>query len=875
MNGLHVKALITGLITAVCLVLAGPAAAVQAPGAGDAEVLDSYQVAVERSNEIMMADPSGALALAQAAEGFLEAGDRVSQRQADLARAWWLQSEALARLGRSEESLARALRALEALGPGARADKLYADLLHAAGRATSRLGDYGDSLTYLQRAHEVYADIGETRSQAITLHSIASIYRNAHEYERAVGYYLDAEALYSGDPSIDLALANNLANAYREMGRFSDSLEQFRRARDIAETMGSPVLQVRILNNLAALYTQFDRHADAKLIVDGALAIAEEAGSSEWMRFLWGVRAMASYGQGDLDSAAVEIERTFDGVELAGTPYHFLDFHEAAANIYTARGDYRAAADHLRAFKRLDDEGRNIAASANTALLGAQFDFAAQELEIEQLRTERLQQNLVLSETRARQRLLAALGALAIALALVAIFAVRYRSALERRRMLAKALYTDAETGLPSRAHLVRRFAEAAGHRRTPHGVVALEIERFAHLRAAVGFETTAELVRRLADRLSDAAEGQQPTVIAPGMLGFLTPDADSGALETFAARLQEAANTTVRSGALEIDVIALAGAAIDEDGDRAIRHAALAIGEGRKTKHPVTLFQPGSASEASRNLALMSAMIAATRNGDMDLHYQPKLNLRTGVYDSAEALCRWTDPERGAIAPDQFIPAAEETGRIRDFTEWALERAVADQARFAEAGHDIVVAVNMSGALVGDAGFARRAADIVEPARGKVSFEITETAVIADPERAIANLEMWTEAGIELAIDDYGTGVSSLAYLKTLPARELKLDRSFIHQIATSGRDRLLVKSTIDLAHNLGMEITAEGVEDEEGLNVLRLLGCDMAQGFGLCRPVDHAATVAFLKKQAEANAQSNARQSSPAQTEQARRVR
>jgi EAL domain-containing protein (putative c-di-GMP-specific phosphodiesterase class I) len=180
-----------------------------------------------------------------------------------------------------------------------------------------------------------------------------------------------------------------------------------------------------------------------------------------------------------------------------------------------------------------------------------------------------------------------------------------------------------------------------------------------------------------------------------------------------------------------------------------------------------------------------------------------------------------------------------------------------------------------MSGALVGDAGFARRAADIVEPARGKVSFEITETAVIADPERAIANLEMWTEAGIELAIDDYGTGVSSLAYLKTLPARERKLDRSFIHQIATSGRDRLLVKSTIDLAHNLGMEITAEGVEDEEGLNVLRLLGCDMAQGFGLCRPVDHAATVAFLKKQAEANAQSNARQSSPAQTEQARRVR
>lgn len=845
-----IKALKTAL-TALTVVTALAPLSAEAVQSAETAPVSRYDAAVERARSLMMAEPAEALAQAEAAEALARQAGDAQGDSTMLARAWWLQSEALTRLGRPAEAQPRALQALDALGTAPRADKLYADILQSAGRSATQLSDHGEALTLLQRAHEVYAEIGDARSQAITLHSIAGIYMNAREYERAIGYYLDAETLYS-DTSIDLALANNLANAYGELGRFSDALEQYRRARDIAETMDSPLLQVRILNNLGALYTKFGRHADAKLIVDNALAIAEEAEAAEWMRFLWGVRAMASLGEGEVDAAAEEIARTFDGLDLTQTPYHFVDFHETAASIYEARGEYESAAAHLRAFKRLDDEGRNVAASANTALLGAQFDFAAQELEIEQLRAERLEQDLVLSETRARQRLLAALGALVVALAAVAVFAIRYRAAQERRRMLAKALYTDAETGLPSRAHLVRRFAEAAGARRKSHAVVAIEIERFAHLRAAVGFETTAELVRRLADRLSEVSEGEQPTVIAPGVLGFLYDQTDLSAVEAYAARLNAAANTAILAGALQIDVVTLAGAAVDEDGDRAIRHAALAIGEGRKTRRPVTLFEMGSAGEASRNLALMSGMIAATRNGDMDLHYQPKLNLRSGRYESAEALCRWTDPERGPIAPDQFIPAAEETGRIRDFTEWALQRAVADQAAFAAAGHDIKLAVNMSGALVGDPDFARLAADLVEQAKGKVSFELTETAVIADPERAIANLQMWTEAGIDLAIDDYGTGVSSLAYLKMMPARELKLDRSFIRNIAASGRDRLLVKSTIDLAHNLGMEITAEGVEDEEGLNVLTLLGCDWAQGYGLRRPDTRAAITDFLAEHA-----------------------
>jgi EAL domain-containing protein (putative c-di-GMP-specific phosphodiesterase class I) len=190
----------------------------------------------------------------------------------------------------------------------------------------------------------------------------------------------------------------------------------------------------------------------------------------------------------------------------------------------------------------------------------------------------------------------------------------------------------------------------------------------------------------------------------------------------------------------------------------------------------------------------------------------------------------------------------AEETGHVRALTEWVITRAVADQAMLSKSGHSLAVAINISGGLVGDPIFAATALMLLGNATGPIVFEITETAVIDNPKRAIDNMKQWAGAGVEISIDDYGSGLSSLAYLKALPARELKLDRSIVADIAWSSKDALLVKSTISLAHALGLKVTAEGIEEPEAMELLRLFGCDCAQGYFISRPVSLPDLVTFL---------------------------
>ena len=198
-------------------------------------------------------------------------------------------------------------------------------------------------------------------------------------------------------------------------------------------------------------------------------------------------------------------------------------------------------------------------------------------------------------------------------------------------------------------------------------------------------------------------------------------------------------------------------------------------------------------------------------------------------------------------MSPEAFIPLAEETGDIRALTDWVLERALAEQAALAAAGRPLGFAVNLSGRLLCDADASRTLCPRAR-GRGPITLEVTETAVIADPEVAIANLNRLRSAGVELAIDDYGAGLSSLAYLRRLPAQELKLDRSLLTDVGRGGRDALVIRSTIDLAHALGMRVVAEGVEDRAVLAVLAGMGCDQAQGFAIARPMPFAELKRFL---------------------------
>jgi EAL domain-containing protein (putative c-di-GMP-specific phosphodiesterase class I) len=243
-----------------------------------------------------------------------------------------------------------------------------------------------------------------------------------------------------------------------------------------------------------------------------------------------------------------------------------------------------------------------------------------------------------------------------------------------------------------------------------------------------------------------------------------------------------------------------------------------------------------------------MGEMRKALTNGDIFLAHQAKYNFRTHAIDSVETLVRWKHPTRGMVAPDLFVPMAEETGQVRALTEWVLTRAIAEQKQLAEAGHDLAMSINISGRLLGDPDFMAFALRAVKSTSHQLCFEVTETAVIEHPKQALRNIEVLAANGVRVSIDDYGSGLSSLAYLKQLPAHELKIDTIFIQSLTNSQRDALLVRSTIDLAHGLGMKVTAEGVENPAAFSLLAAMGCDMAQGYLIARPAPLADLVTLL---------------------------
>ncbi len=256
-------------------------------------------------------------------------------------------------------------------------------------------------------------------------------------------------------------------------------------------------------------------------------------------------------------------------------------------------------------------------------------------------------------------------------------------------------------------------------------------------------------------------------------------------------------------------------------------------------------------AGAAERSLA--DDLPFAVERGELFLVHQPKLHARSGAVPAVETLVRWQHPTRGLIGPNDFIDLAEEAGEIRRLTEWVIRQAVAEQRGLAACGHPLAFNINISARILADRDFAEWALAAVREAAGPVGFEITETAMIADPDGALRNLHLFADAGIRIAIDDYGAGLSSLAYLKQLPATELKIDRMFISGLSSSHRDPLLVRSTIDLAHALEMEVTAEGVDSPAALALLRVMGCDLVQGFLISRPVPLAELRGFLDARAE----------------------
>ena len=424
----------------------------------------------------------------------------------------------------------------------------------------------------------------------------------------------------------------------------------------------------------------------------------------------------------------------------------------------------------------------------------------------------------------------------------------------EREARIKASVVTDAETGLPNRQGLEEIVAGLAGH--DPDGagvwvVAAFGVGQFARMKGVLGFELAGELIRGLGQRLSSVKPGW--TVARTGSdtfsALFQAPDQDQAAAEVEAARQVLEAAIPVGGHLIDMRVVAGLGAG---DLNQLMRDAELALDTARQQGARFARVDPAARARAAESLGLMPELRRAIATDALMLAHQPKWDVRLeGVY-SVESLIRWTHPERGPIRPDAFIGLAEDTGDIRALTDWVVMRAVEEQGRLAAEGREIGFSINLSGRLVGDPDYTRWLLDAVSKARAPICMEVTETAVIGDPQAAIATFAALKEAGVGVSIDDYGSGLSSLAYLKQIAATELKLDRSLIVDVGRSARDALLVRSTVDLAHGLGMKVVAEGIEDAPTMAVLAGMGCDMIQGWHVARPMPVGQLSHFLTEQA-----------------------
>jgi len=417
-----------------------------------------------------------------------------------------------------------------------------------------------------------------------------------------------------------------------------------------------------------------------------------------------------------------------------------------------------------------------------------------------------------------------------------------------REERIARLAYVDVLTDLPNRT----RFLEAFG-RLTPGGggaVLVVNIDRFALINNALG--------HLVGDRLLRAVAGQlRPLVPEGGMLArlwgdqfaFLLERADCAAARAFAEAVLAALRDPVTLDGQRLDIEAGVGIALypDDglDASTLLRHAELALAAAKRRHAGIAFAFDTGGAPAHEQLSLIGDMRRALAAGDFTLAYQPKLALAGGRIVAVEALLRWQHPERGPIPPARFIPFAEQTGFIREITPWVLETAVRQAALWHAAGLDIAVSANLSTLDLLDPHLGRRVRELLErhavPAR-RLCLEITESALMDDPSLAQAHLDELAGLGIKLSIDDYGVGQASLAYLKSLPVDELKLDRSFITAITESPRNAAIVESTIMLSHALGLTVVAEGVETAAELRWLREHGCDIAQGYGIARPMTAA---------------------------------
>ncbi|MDD0840200.1 EAL domain-containing protein [Curvibacter sp. HBC61] len=426
--------------------------------------------------------------------------------------------------------------------------------------------------------------------------------------------------------------------------------------------------------------------------------------------------------------------------------------------------------------------------------------------------------------------------------------------------------YWDRLTGLPNRERfrdvLEQAIADNTASAR-PVAVISLDLDRFKHVNDVLGYAFGDRLLQAVAGRLQRLVTSPEDLVARRGGNEFavLLQGADAQMAMEFTQRIARSFEVPLAFDDQTIDLSAGMGVACwPSDADSAdllLSRSEIAMYAAKRKLSGALLYDPSFDSASSQMLSLLTELRRAVEGNELRLFLQPKVSLVDGTVVAAEALVRWEHPQRGLVPPMQFIPFAEQTGFVRKLTLWMFEEAARLMGDARVQSHPLKISINLSTRDLLDPDLSVRLGSLLQrygvPAT-QFCLEITESAIMDDPQRAETTLNRLSEQGFQLSIDDFGTGYSSLAYLKRLPVDELKIDKSFVMGMEKDEDDAKIVRSTIDLAHNLGLSVVAEGVENAVILERLADLSCDEAQGYHISRPLPAEAFLSWRAQRAEA---------------------
>jgi diguanylate cyclase (GGDEF)-like protein len=440
--------------------------------------------------------------------------------------------------------------------------------------------------------------------------------------------------------------------------------------------------------------------------------------------------------------------------------------------------------------------------------------------------------------------------------------AERHVAEIARRRAaedeLAHQSYHDSLTGLPNRTLLRDRLNQAilaAQRTYEPLALVVMDLDRFADINDTLGHNAGDVVLQQIGQRLHDELRTSDTVARLGGdEFAVVLRSADDQGAKIVADRILQTLSAPFTVGDMNLDVEASIGIALypfhGTDANTLIQRADVAMYLAKQNRSGYAFYTSDRDEHSSSRLALMGDLRRAIEHDELVVYYQPKIACATGCVCGAEALVRWQHPEQGLLFPDKFIPLAEQSGLMTPLTLWVLKDVLRQIRAWDDQGMPLRVAVNLSARSLQDPELPGDVAEALELAGvdfSSLELEITESAVMADPVRALEIVSQLANLGIHLSIDDFGTGYSSLAYLKRLPVKNLKIDKSFVLEMLTNENDGTIVRSIINLGHDLGLKVIAEGVETAEIFNRLRELECDEAQGYYMSKPIPADAFARF----------------------------